>query len=268
MKKPKISVIMAVYNGLPYLKEAVKSIQNQSFKNFEFIIVDDGSKDKSWNFLKSIKDNRIKLIRNKNNKGLSKSLNIAIKYARGEFLARMDADDISRSDRLLIQLKFLSKNKNIDLCGSWVNLINNNGKIIGENKNNPLDNQKIKKYLGIYPTIIHPTFFAKREFFTLSGGYDDDFDGAEDYELICRAQTKFNYSNIAQKLVDWRLGDNRRSMLIMDKMYELDIKIKKKYIDRDGINIYRLYGYLKMIVVHYLIPLYLKRKISRKLKLA
>src|SRR4030042_6096810 len=127
-KDPKISVIMSVYNGLPlgpqpktktassaYLKEAVESILNQTYRNFEFIIVDDASRDKSWDYLKSLKDRRIKLIRNKKNLGLAASLNIALRQAQGDYVARMDADDISLPNRFEEQIYFLQKNPKIDL---------------------------------------------------------------------------------------------------------------------------------------------------------
>ncbi len=265
---PKISVIMSVFNGMPYLKEAVKSILCQSYKNFEFIIVDDASSDMSWRYLKSIKDDRVILLKNKKNLGLSLSLNKAIKQSKGAYIARMDADDISYSQRLDIQLNFLKQHKNIDLCGSWVTLINNSGNIIGVNKKNPLDNERIKKKLGIYPTIIHPTFFAKRKFFINSGGYKDEFDGAEEYELLCRVKNKFSYANIPEKTLYWRLRDNRRSIQIMDKMHDLDMKIKINNLKKDGPNFYNIYGYLKIITLHYLIPLAIKKKIARFLKTA
>src|SRR3990167_10971452 len=108
--KPKISVIMSVYNGMPFLKEAVASILKQTYRNFEFIIVDDGSRDKSWEYLKSLKDTRIKLLKNGRNLGLAASLNKALKKAKGDFIARMDADDVSFPQRLETQIKFLEKN--------------------------------------------------------------------------------------------------------------------------------------------------------------
>src|SRR3989338_7696747 len=124
MSLPKISVIMSVYNGMPYLKDAVKSILNQTFKNFEFIIVDDASTDNSWNYLKSLKDKqslrssqvaglkRIKLIKNKRNLGLAASLN----------------------KRFENQVKFMLQNTQIDICGTWADLIDETGEVIGEKK--------------------------------------------------------------------------------------------------------------------------------------
>lgn len=265
---PKISVIMSVYNGQPFIKEAVESILSQTHKNFEFIIVDDGSTDSTLKYLKHVKDKRIIIIKNSKNLGLSASLNKAINKSKSEYITRMDADDISYPRRLETQLNFLQKNKKVDLCGSYATLINENGKVVGTNKRNPLEDKKIKKMLGIYPTIIHPTFFCKRKFFIDSDGYSKEFDGAEDYELLCRVKNKFTYANVPKELLYWRLRDDRRSMQMMKKMYALDLKIKRKNLAYEGANIYNLYGIGKMVVLHYLIPLPIKRKIARLLKFA
>lgn len=253
---------------MPFLKEAVESILSQTYKNFEFIIVDDASVDNSWDYLKSLRDRRIKLIKNRANLGLAASMNIALRQAQGEYVARMDADDISYRERLKIQLQFLEKNKKTDLCGSWVTLTDQSGKIVGSNKRNPIKDQNIKRLLGLRPTIIHPTFFARKKFFLDSGAYDKNFDGAEEYELLCRAQNQFTYANIPKELIYWRLRDDRRSMIIMDKMYYLDIKIKKENIKKNGLNLYNFYGLSKMLILHYLIPLPLKKKMARILEIA
>ena len=144
IKKPEISVIMSVYNGMPYLQEAVKSILNQTYKDFEFIIVDDASTDDSLKYLKGINDKRIKILSNEKNLGLAVSLNKALNAARGEYIARMDADDISKPERLHIQLNFMELNPQIDICGSFVSVIDENGKLVGSIKK-PTTDDKIKK---------------------------------------------------------------------------------------------------------------------------
>ena len=119
---------MSVYNGEKYLAEAIKSILNQTYKNFEFIIVNDGSKDNSVEIIKNYmkKDNRIVLI-DRENKGLPYSLNEGISIAKGQYIARMDADDISLSNRFEKQIKYMEENK-IDVCGSYIKLFGDNTK--------------------------------------------------------------------------------------------------------------------------------------------
>src|SRR3989344_5299300 len=237
MKRPKISVIMSVYNGMPFLKEAVESILKQTYKDFEFIIVDDASTDGTWNYLKSIKDKqslrssqvaglkRIKLIKNSKNLGLAASLNKALKFAKGEYIARMDADDISLPKRFEKQIKFLLKNPSIDLCGTWANLVDAKGKIICDKKY-PTQPGKVKRAITWYTAVIHPTYMAKKSFFKKMEGYRLDYDFAEDYDLLARAKNKFKIANVGEKLFLWRLADQRRSRANMIKMDKIELKIK------------------------------------------
>ena len=126
---PKVSVLMSVYNGEKYLKEAIKSILGQSFKDFEFIIINDGSIDKTEKIIKVFNDKRIVLI-NQENIGLTKSLNNGLKLAQGDYIARMDADDVALSYRLEKQVKFLDSNPHIFLVGSSCYLINESNLLI------------------------------------------------------------------------------------------------------------------------------------------
>jgi len=118
MDRPKISVIMSVYNGEKYLREAIESILNQTFRDFEFIIINDGSTDKTSEILSSYNDPRIVIINNKRNIGLTKSLNKGLKMVKGEYIARQDADDVSLPERLERMVNFLDMNRDVGLLGS------------------------------------------------------------------------------------------------------------------------------------------------------
>ena len=133
MTKDLISVVMSNYNTDElYLRASIESILNQTYKNFEFIIVDDCSSDNSVSVIESYDDKRIKLIKNPKNMGLTKSLNIAIKAAKGEFIARMDADDISLPQRFEKQVEFLTQNPEYIACGTAIKILGSHkeGKII------------------------------------------------------------------------------------------------------------------------------------------
>lgn len=267
LSNPKISVIMSVYNGLPYLKAAVRSILNQTHKNFEFIIVDDASNDGTWDYLKSFRDKRVKLVKNPKNLGLAKSLNIALRQAQGEYIARMDADDVSLPRRFERQIKFLTKNPDIDICGTWVNLIDEAGKIIGEKKY-PKRDSEIKKQLVWQLAIIHPTFMAKASFFKQLSGYNPEFDLAEEYELLMRASNNFKMANIGQKLLLWRLHQNRRSRQEMRKMDLVDLKIKLEYLKREGFTFSGMLAVFKRFILIYTLPYALKIRLAKLLKIA
>ena len=252
---------MSVYNGMPYLPEAVKSILNQTYKNFEFIIIDDASTDQSAKYLRFLKDKRIKLIKNSKNLGLAASLNKALKFAKGEYIARMDADDISLPKRFEKQIKFLLKNPSIDLCGTWANLVDAKGKIICDKKY-PTQPGKVKRAITWYTAVIHPTYMAKKSFFKKMEGYRLDYDFAEDYDLLARAKNKFKIANVGEKLFLWRLADQRRSRANMIKMDKIELKIKLESLSREGLTISGLLAIFKKIIFTYILPFPLKYKIA------
>lgn len=266
MKNPKISVIMSVHNGMPYLKEATESILNQTYKNFEFIVVDDASDDNSLKYLSSIKDKRVKIIRNKKNIGLASSLNRALLLAKGDFIARMDADDISKPKRLEIQLHFLNNHPTTDICGLWVSLINEEGNIIGSKKF-PKSDINIKKLLNWRSPIIHPTLMAKKNFFKNLGGYDKDFDMAEDYELLLRAKKNYKMANIPQKLLMWRYWNKRRSRTSIQKMGAVDLKVKRMAVNLYGISPATMLPLIKQLISVYVVPVKIKLVIIKIFKL-
>lgn len=261
---PKISVIMSVYNGMPYLKEAVQSILAQTYKNFEFIIVDDASTDRSWQYLKSLNDKRIKLIQNKKNLGLAKSLNITLRQAQGDFVARMDADDVSLPERLNEQLKFVT-NKNIDISGTWAKLIDENGEPI-RSIHKPLLDKDIKKNIWI-PPIIHPTWFVKRTVFDDLKGYNAEFDGAEDFEFILRA-TRYKMGNLNKELLLWRTYPGRRSQKQIQRMFEMEFKAKLNHFKNSPLGYSYIPKLLYKFLTTYLIPPSIKLFIAKKLRLA
>lgn len=267
MKMPKISVVMAVYNGMPYVKEAVRSILTQSYKNFEFIIVNDASTDSTLKYLKNLKDTRIKIINNPKNLGLAVSLNKALEVAGGQYIARMDADDISLPKRFEKQVEYLEHNPQVSLCGCWVDLIDKKGKIIGEKKY-PLSDSELKKALKWYQPIVHPTFMARANFYKSLGGYDEHFDYAEDYELLIRAMKKYKLANIPNKLLYWRLADERRSRQSMKRVDAADFKVKLEILRNNYFGKIYIFYVAKKFATTFLLPTSFKIYIAKILKLA
>jgi len=196
-------VVMSVYNGEKYLKSAVESILNQSFKDFEFIIVDDGSTDESLNILKSFQshDSRIKII-SRENKGLVFSLNEGINLAQGEYIARMDADDISKISRLEKQFKYMKENSLV-ICGTWAEGIDEVGNKI-KDMNYPPSEKKIKIFSLLHNPFIHPSVMFRKDIFEKVGGYRKFFKHIEDYELWTRIVFKYKTGNIPEALLEYR----------------------------------------------------------------
>ncbi len=150
----KVTILMPVYNGEKYLKEALESILNQTFTNFEFLIINDASTDNSKNIINSFNDHRIKLIENKENLGLTKSLNKGISISQSEYIARMDADDISLPKRLGIQVKFMDKHPEIGAVGTWAKIIGDKNKKHIKTYSNF---EKIKAVSFFKNIIVHPS---------------------------------------------------------------------------------------------------------------
>lgn len=204
---PEISVVMSVYNEEIYLRSAIESVLNQTFRNFEFIIINDCSTDETNDILKEFeaKDNRIILYEkpiNKGFKGFVENLNIGISKARGKYIARMDADDLCLPDRLEKQFNFLEENPEVFLTGSSMILMNENGEETG--RMNALSNPDlIRKRTKIDNPIFHPTIMFRNEPALI---YRDKFYACEDFDFHLRmlSEKKVLY-NISEPLLKYRI---------------------------------------------------------------
>jgi len=193
---------MPVYNSQKYLREAIDSILSQTFSNFELIIIDDGSNDNSKKIIKSYKDKRVKLIENDRNMGIGFSLNLAIKNSSGEFIARMDADDISISKRLQLQYDFLKKNKSFGICGSWYKNFGSSHKL---HKTIPFPDY-IKCYLLFDCVMGHSTVMIRKS--VLSDNnllYDEKFRKSQDFDLWVKLSYLTKFHNIPKVLLKYRV---------------------------------------------------------------
>lgn len=203
--KPAISVVMSVYNTDRYLRESINSILEQSFDNFEFIIVNDGSTDSSLEILRSFSDPRIRLI-TQENQGLPTALKKAISLAQGRFIARMDADDISLPNRLSLQYGYFQAHPEIDIVGGQAWMISSEGTIIAEIKK-PLSAGNIERYMEYACPLLHPTYMIKAEVYRSLGFYRAFLYPAEDYDFLLRAsEAGYRLANVPEKILLYRLN--------------------------------------------------------------
>ena len=227
-KMEKISVIMSVYNeNEEELKESIESILGQTYKKFEFIIIIDNPVEK-WriDYIKKYKDERIKLIVNDENIGLPKSLNKGLEYATGEYIARMDADDISMPMRFEKQIEFLKK-KGYDLCGS--NIADFANEKILKKKFYPENVEDIRKMLFIKNCVPHSTFFGKKEVFLKLNGYTNIF-SCEDYDFLLRAvNNNIKIGNVQEILLKYRIRPQGICISNSGKQELISIYIRKFY---------------------------------------
>jgi glycosyltransferase involved in cell wall biosynthesis len=230
---PKISVIMPVYNAGKYVKEAIESILHQTFVDFEFIIINDGSTDDSLTVIKSFNDYRIILI-DQDNQGLIKSLNLGLSLAKGSWIARMDADDISYSNRFEEQIKLIDES--IAVIGSQAHLIDANGHNFGTT-NFALTHDKIYKDLVKHrSTVIHPSVLINKSLLTFVGGYDLKMKHIEDFDLWLRISKVGKLINVNKALLGLRKHESNIS-----KIY-LSTAIKNAYISLAYHHIYQSYA--------------------------
>lgn len=252
--KPKVSLVMSVFNQERFLKEAIKSILGQTYKDFEFLILDDGSFDNSFKIFKSFKDKRIKIFQNKKRQGLAKSLNFLIKKAKGKYIARMDGDDVSLPTRLLTQVRFLDKHPQIALVGCWAKIINDKGKVIGEFRH-PLNYKQIRKVILSYNPFIHPSVMFRKEAFKKIGGYDESLPYSQDYDLFLRFVINYPCINIKRFLFKFRWHPDFGKQ---KKQHLNALKVRLRAIKDYGYNKWEVIKLLKTLVF-YLIPVQIKK---------
>lgn len=201
---PKVTVLMPVYNGEKYLRPAIESILNQSFTDFEFLIINDGSTDSSVKIIESYNDPRIRLIHNDHNLKLIATLNKGFELARGEYLARMDCDDVSLPDRLLKQVNFMVTHPEVGICGTRARVITQDGTLLKRKRLNYPAGYSAQKYAWRPSPIIHPTAFIRNSVFK-KFKYDPNYIHAEDYELWMKASRETVLYNLKEYLFLYRI---------------------------------------------------------------
>ena len=257
-----ISVVMPVFNAEQYVGEAIKSILGQTYKNFEFIVINDASIDQSEKVIKSFKDRRIRYFRNQINSGVAKSLNKGLQVARGDYIARLDADDIASKDRFKKQVAFLRTYKNTGVVGSWVILIDDEGKQL-QIKKYPEKYVDIKNEAIIHNPLNHSTVMFRRSLIQQYGGHDEKLNGAEDYDLWLRFLKFTKIENIPEPFVQYRLLKHGVSFKSMRRVEKSFIKAKIK-----SVVIYQ-YPFWHLIVIvksllSFVMPLALRNHIYEK----
>lgn len=204
---PRVSVVMAVYNGAPFIEESVGNILAQKFTDFELIVVDDGSTDRSVELLRTFGDRRIRIVQNERNRGLAASLNRGIALACGEYIARHDVDDRSAPDRFAKQVAFLHAHPEVVLLGTGFSSIDANGKVL-ERIELPTRHHDILWHMCWYCPFAHTSVMWRRaDVSERFGGYDESLEYSEDFDLWRRISASAPVANLPEALVDVRIHD-------------------------------------------------------------
>lgn len=223
---PKITVILPVYNCELYIQTAVESILNQTFTDFELLIIDDASRDATVAILKNIPDPRIQLIQKPKNSGYTNSLNYGLKIAKGEYIARMDSDDISHPERFAKQLAYLDTHPEVVVCGTVYKIVGNDKSI-----SLPLDHEDIKIELLWGNCICHPsTMIRKNVLDQYAIQYDSTTEPAEDYHMWIQLLNFGKLKNLPEVFLEYRVYGNQVSRKRADEQKKSDIAAKFKML--------------------------------------
>ena len=229
-----LSIIMTVYNGEKYISETIESILKQSYKDFEFIIIDDGSTDKTFSICEkyALQNNRIRLYKNMQNKWVVKTRNILLSKIPKTFkyVAIIDADDIAYPERMKKQVDYLDKHEDISFLGSDIDIIDESGKIIGE-RSYPHTHNDVSETIFMKSPLAQPAVMIRKSALDALGEYNSEFERCQDYELWCRAFNQwYKIVNLDQKLTAYRVYGEQWKSRHLKLSLRNTIKIQKKYI--------------------------------------
>jgi glycosyltransferase involved in cell wall biosynthesis len=231
---PEITVLMPVYNGERYLAQAIQSILDQTFGNFEFLIIDDGSTDRTPEIIKQFSDPRIRAVNNEKNIGLIGTLNKGIGLAHGGYIARMDCDDWSVPDRLAKQRTFMEKHPDVGVCGSWVKTIRESEEQLWEY---PTTNADIRCRMIFSSMLAHPSVMIRRAMLAENYlEYAASYIYAEDYELWSRCMDCCNLANLPEPLLNYRLHESNTEALHADEQKQTVMRIQHNMLELLGVE--------------------------------
>jgi glycosyltransferase involved in cell wall biosynthesis len=232
---PLVSVVMAVHNAEKYVEKSIGSILNQTFQDFEFIIINDGSTDRTASILNALDEahQRIKVI-HQEKRGLTPTLNLGCNLAQGKYIARMDADDLSLPERFARQIIFLEAHPEIAVCGSWV-------KKIGKSRRNlwryPGDSDVARCHLLFNNPIAHPVAMIRRDAIAAAGFYDESYLYAADYACWAKIAERRSIANIPEVLLHYRIHFGQMGMSYSDDLRAAEYKkVQTFQLERLGLS--------------------------------
>lgn len=233
-RAPRITVLLSVHNGEDFLGDAVQSVLDQTCRDLELLLIDDGSTDRTPTIIGSFDDKRLRASRNPERRGLTASLNIGLGLARGAYVARLDADDICLPERLERQAAFLDANPGVIVCGTWFRY---HGQ--GENAlwKAPADHEGIVSELLLRSPIQHPTAMFRREAFERLGiRYDESFAFAQDYDLWERCSRAGRLANLPEALLEYRVHGKSLSCAKRQEQDRSATRVRRRILRSLGIE--------------------------------
>ena len=264
MENIKVSVLTPVYNTEKYVRQAIESILNQTFKDFEYIIVDDCSTDRTWEIVQEYakRDSRIKLYRNEKNLYIAANRNVCLSKANGKYIVWQDADDISMPQRIEKQFKFMEEHPEVGIVGGYLQFFNDNSDKTTIRKY-ATDDKMLRKKIFRFSPVGQPGAMVRKKCLDEVGAYDPETPPAEDLDMSFRIGKNYKFANIPEVVVKYREFDNNATFTRLKTIELRTIEIRKKYAKGGSYKMSlsdKLYNFLQHISI-YLIPPKLKIKI-------
>jgi len=233
-KKPLISILMPVYNAGGFLVKAIESILAQTYENWELLAIDGGSKDNSLEILKKYakKDSRIKIITNGKHQGISHSLNLGIPKAKGKYIARMDADDVSLPNRFAEQIKLLENSPNLVACGGQAEMIDEKAHVFAE-KRFPTNPKVLREMIMKMIPLQHPILMVRTKVFK-KYRYLENLPTAEDVDMLFYLLSKGEISNVDQVVYQYRKASTSNAYKNVKKTFYITLKTRLAAIKKYG----------------------------------
>jgi glycosyltransferase involved in cell wall biosynthesis len=230
---PLVSVAMPVYNAENYIRSAIESILQQTYSNFELILVNDASTDRSNEIILSYKDERIRYEENSSNMGIAKTRNKCVQLARGKYIAVLDNDDIAKPDRLELQVEFLESQKDFGVCGSFYEIINEKGRVVTKMKV-PVTDCQVKTYLLFDNCFCNSTIMIESKLLK-ERKYEEEFDMIEDYYFLYEISKSKRLYNLPAYTTQYRVHGKNTSIQKLAAMRNLRSKMDRIVLEDHGI---------------------------------
>lgn len=233
-RDPKVSIILPIYNSSLFLAESLKSILGQTYRDFELIAIDDGSSDTSLQKMRKVRDERVRIITHVRNRGLVSTLNEGMKKSRGEYIVRMDPDDIAEKNRIEKQVAYLDAHPLVDILGSWITVFGMHNYVWSV----PATHDYIAAKLVFENSLPHPALIMRRHSILKTGiMYEEQYHGAEDYMLWSKlAEKGLRFANLQESLLRYRTHGEQVGVALRDKQQQSSWRIRKYNIQRLGIT--------------------------------
>ena len=259
---PLVSIVLPVHNGEKYLRESLDSCLKQTYENIEIVVIDDASTDSTSEILKEYEEKleKIKVFTIEKQNSLGAVLNIGIQASNGEYIARMDADDIMYPTRIEKQVEFLEVNENVVVVGGQIDIIDGEGNITEERRYS-LNDRELRKNLFIYQPFAHPAIMFRKNIVLDFGMYPVDLPKVEDVKLAFLLSQKGDFANLPEKVLKYRMTFDTESQAKMVDHFKRTNQVRREVIKELGINpTFREYciWYLEIVTV------FLTKKIPQK----